>query len=289
MLKQRVIAVLVLRRGWVVQSFSFNRYLPVGSLPVAADFLNQWGVDEIVVLDIDATVSRRGFNREIMQRCTRCCHVPLTVGGGISSVADIEKLIHAGADKISFNAAAFENLTLVNEGARNFGTQCIVVSMDARRMKDGGYEVFTHSGVKATGLAPMDAAMIMQDNGAGEILLNSIDRDGSRQGLDLDLIKEVAGAVSIPVVACGGVGFPAHFVEGLTLGISGVAAANYFHHSEHSVIVTKSFINAQQSSVRLDTRADYTKFSFTANGRIAKADDDVLEKQRFIHIPEERI
>lgn len=289
MLKQRVIAILVLRQGWVVQSFGFNRYLPVGSLAVAVDFLNQWGIDEVVVLDIDATINGRKFNAERMKECIRFCHVPLTAGGGISSVSDIELLVRAGADKISLNSSAINNPELIQEGARNFGSQCIVVSLDAKCMADNRYEIFTHSGTCPSGYSPVEAAQKAQDIGAGEILLNSIDRDGARQGFDLDLIKSVFSAVSIPVIACGGVGKPAHFVDGLALGISGVAAANYFHHSEHSVVVAKSFINTIQSSVRLDTVMDYTKFCFTSNGRVKKVDDSVLEKQRFIYIPEERI
>ncbi len=271
MLKPRLIACLVLKDGWVVQSINFSKYLPVGSPDIAVEYLARWDVDEIVLLDISATPQGRNPNFDLVARVSEDRFVPLTVGGGITSTSDIRELIHHGADKISINTAAINNPAVIEEGANLFGAQCIIVSIDVKKNGSGDYEVCVDSGSRGTGLHPVNWAKQVEQLGAGEILLNSIDRDGSKQGYDLQLVKMVADAVTIPVIACGGVGRFAHFVEGARDGhASAVAAANIFHFMEHSVIAAKAYIQDAGTNMRLDSAVNYAGFGFSEIGRVSK-------------------
>lgn len=289
MLKPRIIGVLVVKNKIVVQSYGFQRYLPVGIPEIAIEYLDRWGIDEIVVLDIDATVNGITPDFAAVESFSKHCQVPLTIGGGIRNVKNMEEIVRRGADKVVINSAAVENPDLINDGAWLFGNQCIVVSIDARRVKEDQYEVFTHSGRKSTGYSPEDFARLAQEKGAGEILLNSIDRDGTQAGYDLNLVKKVADSVTIPVIVCGGVGHPMHFAQGLECGVSAAAAANYFHHTEHSVITTKRYLTEKGLKLRLDTYTDYAGFHFDESGRSGKVDDDALDRLRFEYTPEEVI
>jgi len=288
-LKTRIIGVLVVKDDIVVQSINFRHYLPVGVPSIAVEYLNRWGIDEIVLLDVHATPENRRPRFEKIAEYSRHGHVPFAVGGGITDIHDIERIIRSGADKVVLNTAAVSAPSLITEGAHRFGNQCIVVSIDARRVGHDRYEVFAHSGRRPTGYSPDEFARIAEQHGAGEILLTSIDRDGSKQGYDLDLAKLVVNAVRIPVIVCGGVGRPEHLLEGIRFGASAVAAANFFHYTEHSVAVVKRFLQAKGAEVRLDTLVTYDGFEFDGDGRAAKADDAVLEKLRFEYIPEEVI
>lgn len=289
MLKTRVVGVLVIKNGIVVQSIQFKRYLPVGRVSIAVEYLNRWCIDDIVLLDMDATLRECSPNVEKIREYSRFCQVPLTVGGGVRSVKDMENLLHSGADRIALNAAAIGNPQLISEGARLFGKQCMVASIDARRMADGNYQTFTHSGTKATGHSPEKLARQLEEMGAGEILLTSIDQDGMKQGFDLELTQQVADAVDIPLVACGGAGHPRHLLEACKLGISGVAAGNFYHYTEHSVIVAKSYLHAAGVNVRLDSFVTYDDCHFDNDGRVARISDETLDKLRFKVIPEEVI
>lgn len=289
MLKTRLVGVLVVKNGIVVQSINFRRYLPVGIPSIAVEYLNNWGIDEILLLDIDATHELRRPRYDRITECSRYCHVPFAVGGGITDVLDIERLIHSGADKVVINAAAIENPSLITQGAKLFGNQCIVVSIDARRLENGRYKVFTHSGKQLTGYSLVDFAKIAEEQGAGEILLTSIDRDGSKLGYDLEMLKQVIDSVNIPVIICGGVGHPRHFYEAMDLNVSAVAAANFFHYTEHSAIVAKNFVKSAGFDIRLGTYTTYQDFGFDVDGRVTKVNDLILEKLRFEYIPEEAI
>jgi imidazole glycerol-phosphate synthase subunit HisF len=290
MLKIRLIGVLVIKEGIVVQSIGFNTYLPVGSPKIAIDYLNQWGIDEIIVLDIDSAKLNIQPDFTKMKGYFRNCHVPLAFGGGIRTVEQIKKIIQSGADKVSINSGFFNNLELIEEGARLFGSQCIVVSIDAKKDENGLYRAFVNSGKKDTGVTPIELAKKAEESGAGEILINSIDRDGTKKGYDLSLIQQITESVDIPVIACGGVGHPIHFAEALTtIDVSAVAAANFFHFSEQSVTTTKSYLEARNCDMRLDSYATYRGYQFDELGRIAKIDDQNLEKLRFEYIPEEVI
>lgn len=289
MLKNRVIGCLVVKAGVVVQSMDFRRYLPVGRPEIAVEFLNAWGIDEIVLVDIDATREGRGPDIGMVSRASKSGFVPLTVGGGIRTVDDIRDLIHAGADKVAINKAALATPDLVSRGAEVAGSQCIVVSIDARRT-GGGWEVYADGGRTPTGWSPAEWAREVERLGAGEIFLTSIDRDGSFRGYDLDLARAVAGAVTIPVIVCGGAGHPRHFHEALRIeGVSAAAAGNIFHFTEHSVITTKAHLRAAGMDVRLDTYPTYAHAAFGETGRIRKAPDEVLEELIFEFIPKEVI
>lgn len=289
MLKTRVVGVLIVKNRIVVQSINFKKYLPVGVPSIAVDYLNKWGIDEIVVLDIDATAQNRKPLFDEIADYSKYCHVPLAVGGGIKTIDDIKGVISSGADKVVINTAVIVNPELITEGARLFGNQCIVASIDAKKKSDGKYEAFINDGRTSTGRSPSEVAIAAGKYGAGEIFLNSIDRDGSKQGYDLELIKQVVEVVNVPVVVCGGVSHSKHFQQALDFDVSGVAAANFFHYFEHSALSTKSWMKTSGDNIRLDSYASYEGYNFDFLGRPAKKEDIVLEKLRFEYIPEEII
>lgn len=290
MLKKRLVACLILKNGIVVQSIGFKKYLPVGSLDVSVEFLNMWGIDEIVVLDIDATSRGSGPDFDTLKKCSGKGFVPLSFGGGVRDIEDMKKLVHFGADKVVINKAVLEDPDLIARAAEVLGNQCIVVSMDVKKGTNTGYEVYSDSGKTPTGMDPVVWAQKIEFLGGGEIFLNSIDRDGTKKGYDLELIKNVSEEVAIPVIACGGVGHPEHFLEGLVRGkATAVAAGNYFHFTEHSPITSKEYLRGKGINVRLDTYADYADVGFDTLGRISKRNEGQLEKLRFEHIPEEII
>lgn len=290
MLKKRIVVSLVIKNGMVVQSIGFSKYLPIGRVDISVEFLSRWGIDEIVLLDIDATSQNRKPDFEMVTNASRKSFVPLTVGGGIDSLEDIRKLVHYGADKVSINKIALTNPKIIKEASEIFGAQCIVVSMDVKK-NNNHYEVYSDNGKNPTGLNPVEWAKEIEKLGAGEIFLNSIDRDGSKLGYDLRIIKDVADSVSIPVIACGGAGHPKHFLEVLTkTGASAAAAGNFFQFTEHSPMTVKSYLLQNKVNVRLDSYANYKGVNFMReSGRIAKRADDYLEKLRVKYIPDEII
>ena len=289
-LKKRLIACLVVKNGIVVQSIGFSRYLPVGRVDIAVEFLNSWGVDEIVMLDIDATPSGRGPSAELTARAARRGLVPLTVGGGIRSVDDMRQVLRSGADKIAINSASIADPELVAHGARVFGNQCMVVSIDVGLDAERRYRVYSPALRAPIDLDPFEHGRRVEKLGAGEILLNSVDRDGSQTGYDLQLISRMAEAVNVPVIVSGGVGHPSHFVEGFQAGnISAVAAANFFHFTEHSVTTAKSYLAAEGIDIRLDTYADYRGHEFEEQGRVSKRPDEKLAELIFEYVPKEVI
>jgi len=272
MLSKRIIGSLIVKEGIVVQSLSFSRYLPVGSPEVAVEFLNQWGVDEIVVLDITASAAGEP-NYALVERLAQRVRVPLAYGGGIRSLEAMRRLIAGGADKLVVNTAAKDNPSLIQEGAAVFGDQCIVVSIDVH---EGG----------AAGAT--ERAMAAQKMGAGEILLRTIERDGSKKGFDTDALKAVANAVQVPVIAAGGCGAAAHVADAFGSGAAAVAIGNMLHFTEHSVVTIKQELKQAGVPVRLDTYATYDGFAFES-GRVQKRDDEYLQKLRFEYHPPEII
>jgi cyclase len=281
-LKKRLVACLLIRNGLIVQSIGFKRYLPIGHPRFPIEFVVKWDVDEIVLLDMSATPENRAPDTGVLELLSRSCFVPLTVGGGIKSVDDVRRITRAGADKAAVNAHAVARPQLVSEIADVFGSQCVVVSIDCRRERDGRYQVYTHSGSRPTGLTPEAWAKQVETLGAGEVFLNSVDRDGSKQGYDLELIRRVSDSVSIPVVACGGVGNYAHFSPGiLEGGASAVAAANIFHHIEHSTILAKAHLLRSGVDIRLDSDATYEGREFDEYGRLIMLSGDRLSDIEF--------
>ena len=269
MLKKRLIACLLIKDGLIVQSIGFKKYLPIGHPKFPLEFVVKWDVDEIVLLDMNASSENRILNLELLEVLSKSCFVPLTVGGGIKSVDDVRQIIRAGADKVSINTSAINNPSLITHIADIFGSQCVVVSMDCKLDEDGIYRVYSDSGKLATNLVASEWAKKIEELGAGEIFLNSIDRDGSKQGYDNNLIKGITGSVSIPVIACGGVGDFSDFTSGITDGgASAVAAGNIFHYIEHSTIVAKMNLLQSGIDIRMDSEATYKGRQFDETGRL---------------------
>jgi imidazole glycerol-phosphate synthase subunit HisF len=268
MLKKRLIACLLVRDGLIVQSIGFNKYLPIGHPKFPIEFVVKWDVDEIVLLDMSATPQNRGPDLKLIELLSHYCFLPLTVGGGIRSVDDVRNIIRAGGDKASLNTTAFKRPEIISEIADVFGSQCVVISIDAKKMNNGDYNVFLNSGQIDTGVTVQAWAQKVEKLGAGEIFLNSIDRDGKKLGYDENLIRLVSESVQIPVISCGGVGQFTDFSKGIQAGASAVAASNIFHFVEHSTIIAKAQLLKAGVDIRLDSRARYNDREFDSEGRL---------------------
>ena len=289
MLSKRIVASIIVKDGLLVQSIGFARYLPVGSPEIAVEFFNNWGADEIIVLDIGENRARRTPDLALIGALSKKSRVPLTVGGGIDSIESMRALIKGGADKIAINRAAIDDPQIITEAAKIFGNQCVVVSIDVRKNKDGRAEVFVDGGTRATGKDPISFAKECTALGAGEILIRSIERDGSKSGFDIELVRAVRDAVDVPVIAAGGCGHPQHALEVFQKGkADAVAIGNMLHFSEHGINTLKAYLR-QKIDVRLDTYATYDTFTFDALGRPDKRPDAELLKLRFEYHPKEVI
>jgi cyclase len=250
MLKTRVMPTLLYKDFGLVKGLSFDSRRRVGSVMQAVKVYSLREVDELVFLDVTATLDGRDPDFELVDDIADECFMPLTVGGGIRTEDHVRRLLQVGADRVLVNTAAVERPELIRATAETFGTQCIAVSIDARRVGDG-FEAFTHAGTRATALDPVELAESAEGNGAGEILLTSIDRDGTMSGYDLELVERVAQAVSIPLIASGGAGSYEHMVEVLRAGASAVAAAAMFHYTECTPLEAKRFLASSGIPVRL--------------------------------------
>jgi cyclase len=252
MLKTRVIPCLDVADGRVVKGVNFVGLRDAGDPVAAARAYDAAGADEICFLDIHATHDNRGVMIDMVRRTAEQCFVPLTVGGGVRTVADVRKLLLAGADKVSFNSAAVANPDVIAEAAAQFGSQCIVCAIDAKTVSPGKWEIFTHGGRKSTGIDAVEFAKLVVAKGAGEILLTSMDRDGTKAGFNLPLTRAISDAVSVPVIASGGVGTLDHLVEGVTEGgASAVLAASIFHFGEFTVQKAKQHMQDAGIPMRL--------------------------------------
>ena len=255
MLKVRVIPCLDVKDGRVVKGVNFVNLRDAGDPVEAAIAYDAAGADELCFLDITASHEDRAIIFDVVRRTAEACFMPLTVGGGVRTVEDIRKLLASGADKVSINTAAVARRAFVQEAAEKFGDQCIVVAIDARQTGPGRWEVFTHGGRKATGLDAVGWATRMTDSGAGEILLTSMDRDGTKSGFDLELTRAVSDAVPVPVVASGGVGALDHLVAGVVEGgASAVLAASIFHFGEFTIAEAKETLAKAGVPVRLTSQ-----------------------------------
>jgi len=245
MLKTRIIPCLDVADGRVVKGVNFVDLRDAGDPVDAARAYDAAGADEICFLDIHATHENRGTMFDMVRRTAEQCYIPLTVGGGVRTVVDVRALLLAGADKVSFNSAAVANPDVVRQAADQFGSQCIVCAIDAKTVSPGKWELFTHGGRKPTGIDAVEFATMIVEKGAGEILLTSMDRDGTRAGFNLPLTRAISDAVNVPVIASGGVGTLEHLVEGVTLGgASAVLAASIFHFGEFSIAEAKAYMAA---------------------------------------------
>jgi len=259
MLVKRLIPCLDVRDGRVVKGVRFVDIRDAGDPVEVAQIYDREGADELVFLDITASYERRKIILDVVARTAEQVFMPLTVGGGVSSIEDMRALLNAGADKVSLNTAAVKDPVLIQQSALRFGSQCIVVAIDARRVRDAaghlveppGWEVYTHGGRTSTGLDAVAWAIEVERLGAGEILLTSMDRDGTQEGYDLALTQAVSTAVSIPVIASGGVGTLDHLYEGLTVGkADAVLAASIFHFRTHTVREAKVYLQERGVAVR---------------------------------------
>lgn len=255
MLTRRIIPCLDVKDGRVVKGVQFVDLIDAGDPVEAAIAYDNQGADELTFLDITASSDKRGIILDVVRRTAEHVFMPVTVGGGVREVADIRNLLNAGADKVSINTAAVHNPAFVREAAQRFGTQCIVVAIDARRVADSDpqrWEVYTHGGRNATGIDVIEWAQKMEAFGAGEILLTSMDCDGTKDGYDIALTRAVSDAVHIPVIASGGVGNLEHIKEGLTHGgASAALAASIFHFREYTISECKEYLRSNNVPVRI--------------------------------------
>jgi cyclase len=252
MLKTRIIPCLDVANGRVVKGVNFVDIVDAGDPVETARAYDAAGADELCFLDIMATEENRGTMYDLATRTAEACFMPLTIGGGVRTHADVRKLLLAGADKVSFNSAAVADPDVLTEAALRFGSQCIVCAIDAKTVAPGRWEIFTHGGRRATGIDAVEFALTAQAKGAGEILLTAMDNDGTKSGFNLALTRAVTDAVSIPVIASGGVGTLDHLVEGVTLGgASAVLAASIFHFGTYTIPQAKAHMHAAGIPVRL--------------------------------------
>ena len=253
MLKTRIIPCLDVAEGRVVKGVNFVDLFDAGDPVESARAYDAAGADEICFLDIKATHENRGTMFDVARRTAEQCFVPLTIGGGVRTKEDVRDLLLAGADKVSFNSAAVANPDVVSDAANQFGNQCIVVAIDAKTVSDGNWQIFTHGGRRATGIDAVEFATTMVGKGAGEILLTSMDRDGTRAGFNLPLTRAISDAVNVPVIASGGVGTLDHLVEGVTKGgAAAVLAASIFHFGDYTIREAKEHMAAAGIPMRLE-------------------------------------
>ena len=251
MLKNRIIPCLDVKNGRVVKGINFVDLQDAGDPVEQAKIYSDGGADEICFLDITASNENRDTIFEVVEKTSKKCFVPLTVGGGVRNIEDINKLLNCGADKVSINTAAVLNPEVVVESSKKFGSQCIVVAIDAKKNGDM-WEIFTHGGRNKTGINAVEFAKKMEETGAGELLVTSMDRDGTQDGYDIELMSKISLTVNIPVIASGGVGNLDHLVDGIKLGnASAVLAASIFHYGKYSVKEAKEYLDSKGIPVRI--------------------------------------
>ena len=251
MLKNRIIPCLDVKNGRVVKGINFVDLKDAGDPVEQAKIYSDGGADEICFLDITASNENRDTIYDVVEKTSKKCFVPLTVGGGVRSVEDINKLLNCGADKVSINTAAVQNEKVVLESSKKFGSQCIVVAIDAKR-NGKNWEVFTHGGRNSTGINAVEFALKMEKCGAGELLVTSMDKDGTQSGYDIDLVRKVSSETNIPIIASGGVGKLDHLADGIKLGkASAVLAASIFHYGKYSINEAKEYLKLNGIPVRI--------------------------------------
>jgi len=250
MFKTRIIPCLDVKQGRVVKGINFIDLVDAGDPVEQAKFYSENGADEICFLDIDASLENRSAMLSVVEKTASEVFIPFTVGGGIKSLEDIRDLLKAGADKVSINTSGILNQKLISDSTQKFGSQCIVVAVDAKK-KDKSWNVFSHGGTKDTGMNVLDWLLKVQKLGAGEILLTSMDRDGTKQGYDLNLLKLASKILEIPVIASGGVGELKHFRDGIVVGgANALLAASVFHFAKFSILEVKEYLKKEKIAVR---------------------------------------
>ena len=252
MLKIRIIPCLDVKDGRVVKGVNFKNLKDAGDPVLAAQAYDELGADEICFLDIAATLENRNVTLNLVRKTAERCFMPITVGGGVRTIEDVRNLLLNGADKVSFNSAAIKNPDLISRAANKFGSQCIVVAIDAKKTNWNTWEIFSHGGTKQTGIDAKSFAKEMQERGAGEILLTSMDKDGTKSGYDIDLTRSISDLLNIPIIASGGAGKLEHLANVIKEGkASAILAASIFHFGEISIKEAKAYLNSKGIQVRI--------------------------------------
>jgi len=252
MLKIRIIPCLDVKNGRIVKGVNFKNLKDAGDPVLTAQVYDELGADEICFLDIAATLENRDVTLDLVRKTSEKCFIPITVGGGVRAIEDIRQLLLNGADKVSFNSAAIRDPDIISTAANKFGSQCIVVAIDAKKTKNDKWEIFSHGGTKETGIEAISFAKDMQERGAGEILLTSMDKDGTKDGYDIELTKLISDSLNIPIIASGGAGKLEHFKSVLEKGkASAILAASIFHFGEISIKQVKSYLRSEGIPVRM--------------------------------------
>lgn len=289
MLKRRIGVLLPVKDGLVVRSTAFHKYLPVGKLEIAVEFLNQWGIDEIIVLDISASKRQRAISSSLIAQAAKKCFVPLAAGGGINRMEVVDSLILNGADKIVLNQVLFSNDKFLESVAKKYGDQCAVACVDVIQVSDQ-YKVYDHITKSASQKNVLEWSCHLQELGAGELLVHVVERDGAYNGFEEKLYQQVCERVSIPVIAVGGAGSPDHFATIFkNTSVSAACAGNYFHFTEHSVATVKAYLIKQGVMIRHENQASYSDSKIDSNNRIQKKSDDELEHMLYQKIEKEVI
>jgi len=245
MLKYRVIPCLDVIDGRVVKGINFENLIDAGDPLKQAEYYFDEGADELCFLDINASKENRSTMFEMVEKVAKKCFIPFTVGGGVSKIEDFSTLLKCGADKVSINSSAISNPELISQASNKFGSQAVVVAIDVKKKSSSNYEVFAKGGSYPTGINALDWALEAQNRGAGEILLTSMDKDGTKSGYDLEIIKLISSKINIPLIASGGVGKIEHFADGLRSGASAVLAASIFHFRTYSILEVKQYLKSQ--------------------------------------------
>jgi cyclase len=290
MLKKRIIANLIINNGQVVQSIGFKKYLPIGKPEISVEFLNKWGIDEIIISDITATKYNTEINFQTYKNISLKSNVPLTIGGGIKTIDQIRKLLSYGADKIFINSYALLNPDFILNAAHIFGNQCIIVAIDVYKDEDGKYKIYNYLKKDFYKIDLFNWIDQLVSLGAGEILINYVNNDGKYNGFDVRLAEIISNQVNVPIIICGGAGTPSHFYEVLSkTNVAAAAAGNYFHFTENSVSTTKAYLLKKNCNIRLETFASYNNNIVDEFNRLGKFDDNYLENLLYTIIPEEKI
>ena len=269
MLKKRLIAVILIRDGLVVQSIGFNNYLPVGKIDIVIEFLEYWDVDEIVIIDIGATINKKTIDHHSIKNASKKCFLPISAGGGIKKINDVRNILVSGADKVILSSIVFRDDSFISRCSEKFGDQSVVVCLDIKQKNNGKYECFIDSGNINTRISPIEFIKKNKSSGIGELLINSIDRDGSKKGYDIDLIKSIQDNSDVPIIALGGAGNFDHMNDVFKqTDISAVAAGNIFHFVEHSTAIAKAHLENSGISIRESYLLNYTNHIFDESSRV---------------------
>ena len=289
MLKKRIIGSIPLKNNWVVQSINFNQYLPIGKLKYSVEFLDRWGIDELLVSDISASKTQTSFNYQLLRESTENINVPITAGGGIKNVGDMINVLKSGADKICINNSILSDDNIITNGSKTLGRQCIMVSIDVLNL-DNQYKVFDHVHNRVTDISVIELAQKVVDQGAGELLIRSIRRDGMKNGYNIELLSKISEKVSVPIIAVGGYGIPKHIIDCFNdTNISACAIGNELNYTEHSVTMIKSYLRNMTNQIRHETEFKYLKNIINSKGRASKYQDDYLENLIFKKITKLKI